>query len=320
MGSRTRGAIFVLSVATVALIGVLGFNAIRSPEAAPWPDRVAVIGVEEGGSQQPVRFLAVADPVRRAVVVVPPETVVEVPGTGFLRAYHAYRLGEMSLTRRTLGRLFGVEVPFAVRGEADEFERLARTFTVAEIPSENLDDLTTALAEAADEWRVHELSGERRTGPGGVYIVVGPDSVSEAARMIGGLGTRVFADPATESELAATVPAPDADDEEDEAPSGPAPEEIAVEILNGSDVAGAAGELADRLRELGYEVVRTGDHFPKNVETSSVYFRPGDEEAEGMARQIDHELDYGVETLPEGIAMRDTADVLVLLGYDVGEE
>ena len=37
------------------------------------------------------------------------------------------------------------------------------------------------------------------------------------------------------------------------------PDEVTVEVLNGSGVRGAAGRFADQLREAGYRVERIGD-------------------------------------------------------------
>ncbi len=320
MGTRTRAAVFVLSVLTVVVVGALGVAAIRAPETPRWPNKIAVIGLDESDPRQPIRFLAVADPVTRSVVVVPPEAVVEIPGSGFLRAYHAWRLGGAPLVRETLERLFGVEVPFSVIGDGRDFPGLARGFRTAEIVPEHLNDLREALEQGAGSWGILEVRGESKRGPQGPFLVLDPASVSEAARAIGGLGTRVFVDPSGEDELVRPTPAGDVDgaagptplaDDERIDPAG-----IGVEVLNGGRVDMAATRTADRLRELGYDVVRVADFTSQDRERSVVHFRADDEESHDKAVQVGAEFGYAVEVIPEGLRIRDAADVLLILGHD----
>lgn len=322
MGTRARAAVFVLSVLTVVVVGALGVAAIRAPDPPRWPNKVAVIGLDDSDGRQPVRFLALADPLTRTVVVVPPEAVVEIPGSGFLRAYHAWRLGGAPLVRGTLERLFGVEVPFSVTGGGSDFPNLARSFTTAEIVARYLDDLRAALEEGAGSWEILEVRGERKQGPQGPFLVLDPASVSEAARAIGGLGTRVFVDPSGDDALVRPTPTSEAGSEEPAAPTPPPDEEridpagIRVEVLNGGRVDMAASRTAERLRELGYEVVRVADFTSQDRERSIVYFRSDDAESHDKAVQVAAELGYAVEEIPDGLRMRDNADVLLILGHD----
>src|SRR5690349_15604176 len=93
LSARQLGIVFVLSVLTVGVLAVVGYKAIRRPKAAFWPDRIAVIGLDASNKDVPVSFLGVVDPVRQTVVTLPSDAVVEVPRAGFIRAYHAWRLG-----------------------------------------------------------------------------------------------------------------------------------------------------------------------------------------------------------------------------------
>jgi hypothetical protein len=258
------------------------------------------------------------------VAVVPADAVVEVPGSGFLRAYHAWRLDRSEGVRETLGRLFGVDVPFAAWGEGDTFEQVAVGFTEAEIPAGRVDDVRAALEEARS-WPTTEVTGERKEGAQGTFLIPDPRSVAEAAGPIGGLGTRVFVDPTSvEGTVQVQAQPPDGTDptpaaaSEPPAPTPPPvaridPSTIRVEVLNGGEVELAATKTSERLEASGYPVVRIADHNPQDRPQSFVHFRAGGEE---MARQVGAELGYPVEPLPPGVTMKQAADVLVLLGHD----
>jgi hypothetical protein len=313
MSPTKRGAVFFLSVATVVVIGAMGVRAIRAPAPARWPGRIAVIGLDEGNKQQPVTYLAIADPTRKTVVVVPPIAVVEVPGAGFLRAFHAWRLGGVSQVRATLGRLFGVDVPFSVVGPGGDLEAIAASFSSADILPDRLDDLRAALTEAVSDWEVKEVTGERKQGVRGPFLVPDSRSVDTAARAIGGFGTKVFVDPTREQVLvaASTSPSPSRAPSPAPSPKLIPPAQITVDVLNGGQVELAATKTANKLKPKGYQVRKIGDFTPQNRPASVVYFKAG---AEAKARQVAAELGYPVEPLPAQI--KSDADVLVLLGHD----
>lgn len=324
MSTRLRGAVFVLTVVSVVVVGGLGVRAIRAPETPDWPGRIAVIGLNEANPRQPVSYLGVADPITKAIATVPPDAVVEIPGSGFLRAYHAYRLGGAEGVRDTLGRLFGVDVPFSVRGPGDHFDIVATSFTTAEIVPDRTEDLRATLEEAVVSWERREVSGERREGPQGTYLILNPASVADAASAIGGLGTRVFVDPSSldagtgeivEAPAGSALPAPT----DTPVPLAFEPADIAVDVLNGGDVDMAATRTADKLRPLGYNVVRIGDFTPQTRDESFVYYRA---DTEDKGRQVAEELGYPIEEVPDDVEsrMRQSADVLVLLGDDAKVE
>lgn len=319
MGPAKRGAIFLLTVVTVAVVGALGVQAIRAPEEARWPDRIAVIGIDETDGRRPLTYLGLGDPVRKAAVTVPADAVVEVPGSGFLRAHHAYRLGGAELVRGTLGRLFGVDVPFSVVGTGTTFEDVVGSYTEIEVASGHTEDLQIVLEEESSRWERIEVSGEPREGPQGLYVALDPASVSRVARTVGGLGTKVFADPGGDGARLVSSPVPGAPTETP-APTATPPEidpaEVMIDVLNGGEVRLAATETAERLSGLGYDVRRIADEEPQDHERSVVYWRTDDPDAEPMARQVAAELGYPAEPLADGIPIKQASHLVVLLGHD----
>lgn len=318
MGSAKRGAIFLLTVVTVAVVGALGVQAIRAPEEARWPDRIAVIGVDESDGRRPLTYLGLGDPVRKAAVTVPADAIVEVPGSGFLRAHHAYRLGGTEFVRETLGRLFGVSVPFSVVGTGTSFDDVVGSITELEVASGHTEDLQDVLWDEGPGWERLEVAGELREGPQGTYVALDPASVSSVARAIGGLGTKVFADPGGDGTIVATSPVPDSRETPAPTPAPPEidPAEVLVDVLNGGNVQMAATQTGERLSELGYDVRRIADEEPQTHERSIVYWRPDDPDAEAMAQQVGAELGYPAEPLAEGIPIKQASDIVVLLGHD----
>lgn len=97
------------------------------------------------------------------------------------------------------------------------------------------------------------------------------------------------------------------------AASLPSPEDITVKILNGTEVAGLAGEERDRLRTLGYRVVSVGN-AKRTFEQTVIRVRAGNELT---ARLLEEEYpDARVEvTLKE-----QAVDVLITLGADYAEQ
>ena len=321
MNERRRGALLVLGVVTALVVAVLSFRAIRSPEAAEWPGRVAVIGLSTEGGTLPLDYLALVDARREAVVEVPVEAVLEVPGSGFLRVFHAYRLGGDALVRQTLNRLLAVDVPFSAAGEGEELPTVSVSFTETNVSGPDRTDLGGALA-AAPGWDVRVIAGIWKQGADGLYMIPDPDSVAEAARTVGGIGTRVFVDPdavpgePTEAPSGApsvATPFPDASPSPTPPPERVEEATIGVDVVNGGEVELAATKTSTRLRELGYQVTRVADLQPQDRERSIVYYREGQEPG---GRQVAADLGYPVEPLPEGIPIKANADVVVVLGHD----
>lgn len=294
-----RGGLLAVTLAVLAVGGVLASRALRSQDRARWPDRVAVVGIDESNKRQPVTFIGVTDPVRRAVVVVPTTMVVEVPGAGFLRAFHAYRLGGVPKVRATLERLLGVEIPFSVTGRGSDYAAVVSSSSSAEILPERVDDLRRALRDSITDWQVLDVRGERHESLRGPYVVPDPGSVAAAARALGGRGTKVFADPA-QLDIDAATPTP-----------AVAPSEITVEVLNGGPVPQAATKTAEKLRNAGFALGRIGDLKPQDRPASYVYAAAG---AMAKARVVAAALGYPVGDMPADL--KSSSDVLVVLGSD----
>jgi len=111
-----------------------------------------------------------------------------------------------------------------------------------------------------------------------------------------------------------TTTAPGATAEEPPA-APPERSEIALAVLNGTDVTGLAGEKAAEAESLGYTGV-VADNAPTSTDPSIVYFRQDQRAAaERVARDL--EVD-GVEPLPASGALADAApdaaEVVLVLG------
>ncbi|MEQ9336795.1 MAG: LytR C-terminal domain-containing protein, partial [Miltoncostaeaceae bacterium] len=113
------------------------------------------------------------------------------------------------------------------------------------------------------------------------------------------------------------APSPPATTEEQEPP--PPRSQIALVVLNGTDVAGLAGDTALKAESLGYSGVVPGN-APTGTTPTTVYFAGPD--AEPAARRVAADLEFEViRALPAGgeiaTAARDAdpeADVVVVLG------
>lgn len=189
MNGERRGPIVVLAIVT---IGVLAFFVLRpeppSPEGADWPSNVALIGTS---GPQALGYLAVLSPSTQAVAELNVDTVIEIPGTGFLRASQAHRLGGEALTRAALSKLFGVEVPFSVTAVGSTLEAVVESDGNAEIPKKHVDNLSDALTASLD-WTLGRVLTTKAQCPEGVCLAPVPKSVEEVSRLVGGLGTDEF--------------------------------------------------------------------------------------------------------------------------------
>lgn len=120
-----------------------------------------------------------------------------------------------------------------------------------------------------------------------------------------------------------TEDAEDASDEEtgdsDPAESTPAvaPEEITVEVLNGTEIPGLAGEVATGLTERGFAVAGTGNPAEAAPQATTIYHAPGqDAHAEAVAGEFTNAV------TEENPALGETVQVVLSLdweGFSSGE-
>lgn len=271
-------------------VGAVLFVLAGSTRIAAWPAPVAVIGTTDD-AREPVGFLGVADPVHHVVVAVPADAIVEIPGKGFLRAYHAWRLGSSEAVRETLGLLFGIDVPFAVVGEGSTYKEVLGSALQIDAPTTVEGPLRGTLRDASESWRRLDVK------PAGQSL----DAATLRAAILS-LGGR----PTSKAVRTASATA---------SPSPPAridPTTVTVDVLNGGEVRGAAAGTAAKLEAKGYRIGTIGDFEPRRTE-SVVYFAP-DKEAAG--RQVGAELDLRSEAVPKEIVMGSGVDVLVVVGDD----
>ena len=90
---------------------------------------------------------------------------------------------------------------------------------------------------------------------------------------------------------------------------------LLVQVLNGSDVAGAAGRLTDKLSEAGYAVLSPAN-APQRYSSSAVYYQEGwEDRAEEILQASEIEEIDAPTTMPQQFASKEAA-VVVLLGTD----
>lgn len=88
---------------------------------------------------------------------------------------------------------------------------------------------------------------------------------------------------------------------------------VTVAVLNGSGVAGAAGQTAKRLRDLGHEVVSVGNADRFDYEQTQVVAVSGDLDAADMIAKV---LGTKAAKKPQG-TVADNAEVTVIVGRDL---
>lgn len=96
------------------------------------------------------------------------------------------------------------------------------------------------------------------------------------------------------------------------------PGQVRVLVLNAARIEGAAGDLSDRLKQMGYSVLEP-ENAPTQAETI-VYFKPGFEgEAAVLAPEASE--DAITEPLPDPspFAGTENADVVIVLGTELKE-
>ena len=93
------------------------------------------------------------------------------------------------------------------------------------------------------------------------------------------------------------------------------PAELAVRVLNGSGVAGAAGRMTDKLSQAGY-VVLSPENAPQRYSSSAVYYQEGwKDRAEEILQAAEIEEIDAPTAMPQQFATEEAA-VIVLLGTD----
>jgi hypothetical protein len=101
---------------------------------------------------------------------------------------------------------------------------------------------------------------------------------------------------------------PPAEQETEEAPP---PEEVTLQILNGTDVDGLAAETAEMLEAAGYQIDNNIDDANQTYEVTTLFFHPRSEAA-AVALQAEFFPDSQLEEGARDLAF----DVSVILGAD----
>lgn len=115
------------------------------------------------------------------------------------------------------------------------------------------------------------------------------------------------ADPAEEAPRerdgeAADDPTADAGDRDTPAAAAPAAEPEVLHVLNNSTVSNLAADVSEQLGEQGYELGEVGNFSDEIFPETTVFFTPGNPDAESRARELASRLDgvarENVESLP----------------------
>lgn len=87
------------------------------------------------------------------------------------------------------------------------------------------------------------------------------------------------------------------------ADAAPVPEPAKLHVLNNSTVSNLAADVSEELRDRGYELGEVGNFADEIFPETTVFFQPGNTEAEGEARELASRLDgvarEYVDSLPE---------------------
>ncbi|NNF03093.1 MAG: LytR C-terminal domain-containing protein [Rhodothermales bacterium] len=88
---------------------------------------------------------------------------------------------------------------------------------------------------------------------------------------------------------------------------------IQVEVLNGCNVSGVAGDMTQHLRDLGFDVVYTGNHTRQDLQETVVIDRTGNMDA---AREVAEALGLSEDRVKSEVDADLYLDATVILGLD----
>lgn len=86
-----------------------------------------------------------------------------------------------------------------------------------------------------------------------------------------------------------------------------------VRVLNGTTTAGAAGKLAEKLKELGWQIDKTGNNSDQTIEETTIKAKPGtpDYVIEGLQKDL---TDYSAASSSANLKATDKADLEIVIG------
>lgn len=289
------GAAMLVASPFVVYFALVGSAAEESPD---WPDGVAVAAITSGAPSE----LALVQPEGSPrIVLFPPESLLEIPGTGRIRAATAFRIGGIELVARGFAALVGSVPYWAEGGGVSALEALDGDFRSN--LGDNAGEVRRILSDALAGSALVIVAPGEWSEDGGIRTFV-PDSQEILAEM---------RESAPEPSPAAT-PSPFASPSPLASPS-PSPTEldpadVSVEVLNAGGPSGSAGRTADALRAEGFAVAFVGNYAGPRVSRTEIYFRQSEQAGEAVAEVIGG----GVTAQPLREGLGTEADVLVLVG------
>lgn len=90
-------------------------------------------------------------------------------------------------------------------------------------------------------------------------------------------------------------------------------DEVSIQILNGSGIGGAAGDLQEEVEELGYSDIEVGNASSQDYETTEVIFSSG--LAEGVKDEIIDKLKEIYKDVDSEIGDAGKYDIKIITGY-----
>jgi hypothetical protein len=95
------------------------------------------------------------------------------------------------------------------------------------------------------------------------------------------------------------------------------PEDIRIKILNGSGMPGQAGKLAGNLKNIGFEVLETGNADRFDYKKTEVHYKKGEKQkADFLIKNL---TDYKVGTPEASLKEDNSADVEIIIGEKSGD-
>jgi LCP family protein required for cell wall assembly len=107
-----------LAIAVATRLALLDMFFVLTPTAPLFPKtNILVLGVDDAfGHRSDTLMLVHVDPEQKSasVVSLPRDTLAVLPGRGLDKINHAYAFGGAELSRQTVERLFGIEIPYYI--------------------------------------------------------------------------------------------------------------------------------------------------------------------------------------------------------------
>ncbi len=254
-----------------------------------------VMGVQdENGEELVVETLALFCDLKAGIlngISVPKDTIIEIPGLGFERVSEMLSLKKDSTAVSAVQNLFGVELHGYAKldlfdleriMDKNDFEKVFDKAKSSDIISEHQEKISLAIASMDHHEDINILPLPVKNHAVGDKIYYEPNREE-----LEGLLARLWGVEVEQSE------------------------KTKVMVLNGCGVPGVAGEVADKLINMGYQVVGTknADNFSYK-ETQILVYGDNDDAANDIQKAL------GVGIIIDRAITQEVTDIVVVVGKD----